>query len=555
MLVGLGFVGLILSIAFSGIGGGSMTILFSDLDPASASSISAQLQAEDIPHETNATATLIRVPSGQADSLRLRFASEGLSGGVVGNEIFDGESSFGKTSFELNINKIRAIEGELARSIKSIRSIREARVHIVAPERRPFQRNENRSSASILVHTAGILSSRQIQSIVALVSSAVPGLSPDNVTLTDGNGNLLAKGGGKSEITDFSDMEEVRLSKEQLYRDKIETLIGRVVGPGMVRAEVAVTINTDRRTTSETIFDPDGQVTTASTTLEKTNSEGSTGGQVTAANNLPGAAANNGDDNSQSSETTESTNFANSSTNTVTVQEPGDITQIRVSVLVDHARVLDATGGTVGTPTVRPQAEMDQLRALVLTALPEIINRTTGAVQPNDANVTVAQMRFVDPTPIEAAEGPLVLFGLDQDFIYTLLRGGALFVVALLVIFIIIRPIIGRILEAIPDAPAPGDPVLEDRTQDIPAIAAPGAPLSAELMAAAAAGDEDAAAAVLAARDSGTLVPGKMRTDSRIDVAQVEGRIQESAIKKVAEIIRSNPDESVAIVRTWLYAD
>lgn len=555
MLAALGLVAIVVSVAFSGLGNGSMTVLFSDLDPSSASTIGAQLEAENIPYETNANATLIRVPSNQADNLRLRFASEGLSGGVVGNEIFDGESSFGKTSFELNINKIRAIQGELARSIKSIRAVREARVHIVAPERRPFQRSENQSSAAILVHTSGILSARQIQSIVALVASAVPGLSPDNVTLTDGNGNLLAKGGGKSDITDFSDMEEVRLAKEQLYRDKIETLIGRVVGAGMVRAEVSVTINTDRRTTSETVFDPDGQVTTATSTKEVTSSEGTTGGQVTAANNLPGAAANGNDDNSQSSETTEDTDFANSSTNTVTVQEPGDITQIRVSVLVDHARVLDGTGTTVGTPSPRPQAEMDQIRALVLTTLPEIIDRETGTVQPIGNNVTVAQMRFIDPTPIEAIEDPFSAFGVDKNFIVDVLRGGAIFIVSLLVIFIIIKPIIGRILEAIPEAPTPGDAALEDRSQEVPAIAAPGAPLSAELMSAAAQGDEDAAAAVLAARDSGALVPAKMRTDSRIDVAQVEGRIQESAIKKVAEIIRSNPDESVAIVRTWLYAD
>ena len=543
-------------VIFNQVNTSSMATLYTDLDPSAAANISGQLAAENIPMETNATGTVIRVPSDRVDELRLRFANEGLSGGVIGKEVFDGESSFGRTSFELNVNYVRAIEGELTRTIKSIRSVSEARVHVVMPERRPFQREESSPSASILLQTSGAIGASQAQAIQALVASAVPGLSADRITITDTNGRLLADGAGESEFSTFSDLEEARLSKERIYRNKIEDLIGSVVGRGMVRAEVSISMDMNRTTRSQTTFDPDGQVILSSEATEEISEEPLPGGQTTVANNIPGALPGQQPDNtSDSSKTREVTNFENSKTETVTVQEPGRVTQVRVSVLVDHQRTLDATGATVGTPTPRDQAEIDQIKQLVMTSLPPVEDASGNLVPVPETNVTVAQMRFVDPTPIEPVEDPFQIIGLNRADVIAIAKYGSMGLIGVLVLLLIVRPIVTKVIDAIPDAPLPSDPALEDKTPDTPAIAAPGAPLSAEIMAAAAAGDENAAAAVMAARESGALVQGQMRTDTKIDVAQVEGRIQESAIKKVAEIIRSNPDESVAIVRTWLYAD
>lgn len=543
-------------VIFNQVNTSSMATLYTDLDPSAAANISEQLASENIPMETNATGTVIRVPSDRVDELRLRFANEGLSGGVIGKEVFDGESSFGRTSFELNVNYVRAIEGELTRTIKSIRSVSEARVHVVMPERRPFQREESSPSASILLQTSGAIGASQAQAIQALVASAVPGLSADRITITDTNGRLLADGAGESEFSTFSDLEEARLSKERIYRNKIEDMIGSVVGRGMVRAEVSISMDMNRTTRSQTTFDPDGQVVLSSEATEEISEEPLPGGQATVANNIPGALPGQQPDNtSDSSKTREVTNFENSKTETVTVQEPGRVTQVRVSVLVDHQRTLDATGATVGTPTPRDQAEIDQIKQLVMTSLPPVEDANGNLVPVPETNVTVAQMRFVDPTPIEPVEDPFQIIGLNRTDVIAIAKYGSTGLIGVLMLLLIVRPIVAKVIDAIPDAPPPSDPALEDKTPDTPAIAAPGAPLSAEIMAAAAAGDENAAAAVMAARESGALVPGQMRTDTKIDVAQVEGRIQESAIKKVAEIIRSNPEESVAIVRTWLYAD
>ena len=553
----LGIVGVFFWVLIGSVNTSSMVTLYTDLDPSAATSISQQLTADNIPHGSNPQGTTITVPSDRVDQLRLRFATEGLAGGVIGKEVFDGESSFGRTSFELNVNYVRAIEGELTRTIKSIRSVREARVHIVMPERRPFQREENNPSAAILLQTSGSFGASQAQAVQALVASAVPGLSSDHITITDTTGRLLADGGGESEFSNFSDLEAARLSKERIYRNKIEDLIGSVVGRNLVRAEVSVTMDMNRTTRSETTFDPDGQVVVSTDVTEETSEEPLPGGQATVANNIPGAQPGQGQGNSaESSKTHETTNFELSKTETVTIQEPGKVTQVLVSVLVDHQRTLDANGNTVGTPVERTAAEIDQIKSLVITALPPIEDESGVLVPVPEANVTVAQMRFVDPTPIEPAEEPFNLFGLDKAFILDIVKYGGLIIVSLLILVLIVRPIVSKVIDAIPEAPPPVDPALENRAAaEPPAIAAPGAPLSADIMAAAAAGDEAASAAVLAAREAGSLVPTQMRTDSKIDIAQVEGRIQESAIKKVSEIIKSNPDESVAIVRTWLYAD
>ncbi|UTW58082.1 flagellar M-ring protein FliF [Kordiimonas sp. SCSIO 12603] len=547
----------------SGVSSSPMVILYADLDPASASSIAAQLEAENIPISSDPTGRTIKVPRAHVDRLRLRFAGEGLTGGVVGKEIFDADSGFGRTSFELNVNYVRAIEGELARTIKYFPSVREARVHVVIPERRPFQREESQPSASIMLKTAGSVSQSQAQAIQALVASAVPSLSPDYVTITDTSGRLLVDGGGSDDLASFSNLDESRRAKEREYRSKIEELIGSVVGVGRVRAEVAIQMNMSRTTTSETSFDPEGQVVISSNVREESSSEPLPGGQVTVGNNQPNAA--NGSQNNNSADTNkteEATNFENSKTETVTVREPGEITGIQVSVLVDYNRQLDELGNTVGDPTPRDQTEIDQIRNLVITAIPAIRDAATGDIIPHDDNVTVAAMRFVDPEPFEATAPSFNLLGLNKSDLLELVTYGGTILVALVFLLLIVRPLVIRIIDSIPEQPTPEELAqqqqLEDMASETPAIAGPGGitgPISADLVAAAAAGDENAAAAVMAARQTGQLALDEMRTDSQIDMAQIENRIQETAIQKVSDIIKANPAESVAIIRGWLYAE
>ncbi|WP_082714483.1 flagellar basal-body MS-ring/collar protein FliF [Kordiimonas lacus] len=531
-----------------------MTVLYTDLDPANASTIAQRLEAEGIPYETDAGGRVLKVPRDQVDRLRLTLAGDGLTGGVVGKEIFDQESSFGRTSFELNVNYVRAVEGEIARTIKYLGSVSEARVHIVMPERRPFEREASEPTASILIRTTGAgLGRREAQAIQSLVATAVPGLSPERVTISDTSGRLLVDGASEQgEFSSFTSLEEARLAKERMYRNKIEQLLARRVGDGRVRAEVSVQMDMSRTTTNAVRFDPDNQVILSQNVVEEESREtDQVGGQVTTANNLPDAQGIGSSPSNTASKTEEVTNFENSKTETVTIKEPGEITQLRVAVLVDGIRELDEEGNTVSYQE-RPEAEIDQLRSLVLTAIPFVDDASIG----RSDEVTVTSMRFVDPAPITQATQEFSLLGLNKQDLLDIVTQGGVIISIILVILMVVRPLVMRLVEAIPDAPAQPDPgQIEDRTKEAPAIMGPGSAVTAEVMAAAAAGDEDAAAAVRYAQQTGALVRDDMRTDAKIDVAQVEGRIQESAIKKVADIIRSNPDESIAIVKTWLYAE
>ncbi len=534
-------------IVIGGLRTSPMTALYTDLDPADAATIAQRLETDGIPYETTAGGRIVRVPQDQVDRLRLLLAGEGLSGGVIGKEIFDQESSFGRTSFELNVNYVRAIEGELSRTIKFIRAVSEARVHIVMPERRPFQREGSGPSASILLKTNGALGQGQALSIQALVASAVPGLSPDRVTISDTMGRLLVDGAAEGDYASLSSLEDARQSKEQQYRAKIEQLLSRRVGDGRVRAEVSVDMDMSRTTKSETTYDPDGQVILSSNVREQSaNEKTDVGGQVSVSNALPDAAGGPGGAGSNSQTTEETTNFENSKTETVTVQEPGQVTQIRVSVLVDGIRTLDDGGNTTAYQD-RDAAEITQLQQLVESAIPYLATRGD--------TVVVQSLRFVDPAPLVAADPGFSLFGLSKADLVDVLSTGGSFVAVILVILLVVRPLVIRVIEAIPDAPPPPDPAqLEANIPDTPAIAGP-AQVTPDIMAAAAGGDENATALVMAARQQGSLSLDQMGTDTRIDVAQVEGRVQDSAIKKVANIIKTNPDESVSIVRHWLYAD
>ncbi|WP_308909287.1 flagellar basal-body MS-ring/collar protein FliF [Pseudokordiimonas caeni] len=530
-----------------------MTTLYSDLEAASAASIVERLEADQIPYETAAGGSTIRVPSDQVDRLRILLAGEGLSGSLVGKELFDQGNSFGRTSFELNVNYVRAIEGELARTIRYIQSVQEARVHIVMPERRPFQREAAEPTASIMIKPKGPgLTGREAQAIQALVASAVPGLSPDRVTITDTNGRLLSDGAANGDMARLSTLEEARLAREQLYREKIENLLASRVGMGKVRAEVAVSMDMNRTTRSETEFDPEGQVILSQTVGEERAQETDPQDAVTVDNNLPEAQQGGnqaaGGPTSTSQKSNEVTNFQNSKTETVTVQEPGQVSQIRVSVLVDGIRDL-AEDGTTSNYQDRPEAEIESLRNLVLTAIP--FDEARG-----DA-VTVQSMRFADPPPMEPLPPTFNLFGMSKQDLLDIGAPIGLFILAVLVLLLVVRPIVTRVLEGIPDAAqlAAEQKAMLEAQQAPPALMGPDSPITAEVVALAAAGDENAAALVRAAKESGTLDEANLQIESKIDVAKVEGKIKDSALKKVAEIIKSNPDDSVAIVRTWLYAE
>ena len=556
MIAGVGAVTMLLfSVVIGQIGTSPMTTLYAGLGQADANEIIQQLETQNVPYEIQAGGSAIAVPRDQVDRLRLSLASTGLTGGVIGNEIFDRDASFGRTSMELNFNRLRAIEGELTRTITSLSSVNSARVHIVLPERTPFSREANDPSASIVIKAGGGLNSSLAQTIQAVVAGAVPGLSADRVAITDTNGRLLADGQPDNQSGGFSSLDEALVMRERRYTRQIEALLNSSLGAGNFDVSVALEMDMERQTTSAKIYDPDTQVVLSQEVSEKDSREANKDNlPVTAGNNDPNSSAIGAALSSQDTETNERTNFENSFTETVSVKEPGAITRMSIAVVVNVPQIDDPDNPgqkIAGTP--RTADELSAIEELVKSAVPFVENDNESG---RADIISVQELLFTAPPEVTYQGGSENILGFRPDDVVALLRNGGVIVVAVLFLLIVVRPIVMRIIEAIPDAPPPPDPNAIEAApqQELPQISGP-QDVSQDLIARAASGDEAATAALISARQQGLLDMNNLNTDGRIDVAQVEGRIQESALKKVADIIRANPEESVAIVRSWLYAE
>ncbi|RYY35426.1 MAG: flagellar M-ring protein FliF, partial [Sphingomonadales bacterium] len=219
----------------------TMGFLYTDLDPSAAAAISEKLKAQNVPFELSADGTAVMAPVDKLAELRMAMAGEKL-GGKIGYEVLDEEQPFGVSASRAKMNETRAIEGELVRSIQSLDAVSGARVHIVMPERAMFAAEARPATASVTVKTKGRLPAETIQAIRYLVSSAVPELSPESVSIVDQSGALLARAGEQGAAGGGS-VDERQSQIEAKMREEIIALLEPIVGQGKVRAEVAAQID------------------------------------------------------------------------------------------------------------------------------------------------------------------------------------------------------------------------------------------------------------------------------------------------------------------------
>ena len=238
-------------------------LLYSNLAPEDASAIVEELKTQKISYELAGNGTIVRVPTDKVHELRLQLAGKGLpEGGEVGMELFE-ESSLGMTEFVQKLNFQRALEGELVRTIKSLDSISQARVHLVIPEDNIFLREKPKGKASVTlkIKPGRTLSESQVQGIVHLVSGSVKGISPENVAVVDMKGNILS-GGQKSSrdamITGNNYKHQRNLEME--LEKSVTKMLESALGSGKVIARVTAKLNFDKVEKTEEIYDPDVQV-------------------------------------------------------------------------------------------------------------------------------------------------------------------------------------------------------------------------------------------------------------------------------------------------------
>ena len=350
-----------------------LTVLYSDLEFKDSIEIVKKLEGLNVPHEIKSDGAVILVPKDQVLKLRLTMAEEGLpAGGTVGYEIFDKSNTLGATNFVQNINHLRAIEGELSRTIKALNQVQQARVHLVLPKRKLFARDKAKASASIIIKSRGELDRGQIRAIQHLVASAVENLSPAQVSIVDETGRLLASGLNQDQGPMAQEVAQRTQSYEMRLTRELEEIVGRIVGEGHVRIRVNAEMDYNRVTKSSEIYDPDGKVVRSSNTREETSSSSQPTGDnsVTVDNELPDSNANNGNKGNakeDQSKNQEVINYEISKTNQTEIIEGGRIKRLSVAVLVDGVYTKGADGKSTYAP--RDKDELEEIADLVRSAI------------------------------------------------------------------------------------------------------------------------------------------------------------------------------------------
>ncbi|WP_426409065.1 flagellar basal-body MS-ring/collar protein FliF [Bradyrhizobium ganzhouense] len=493
-----------------------MTTLFTDLSVEDSSSIIKDLERQGIQFELRNEGTIIMVPKDKVTRLRMKLAEGGLpKGGGIGYEVFDKSDALGTTSFVQNINHLRALEGELARTIRAIDRIQAARVHLVLPERPLFSREAPEPSASIVVRVRGSLEAQQIRAIRHLVASAVNGLKPQRVSIVDEAGTLLADGAQTDPDQEIGD--ERRTAYEKRLRKQVEDIVSSVVGSGRARVQLSADFDFNKVTQTSDKFDPEGRVLRSSQTREEQSMTADNNGQVTVNNELPGQQQNSGPAaKDQSKKTEETNNYEISRTTKTEVTEAGRVNRISVAVLVDGIYAKNDKGELAYTD--RTKEQLDRIATLVRSAI--------GFDQKRGDQVEVVNLRFADApstAPIAEPSGFLGMLQFTKDDVMYFVELGVMMLLGLVVMFMVIRPLVKRIL-ASDEVAAAISGVLSG-------------PAASEEGAAAGAGGQ-------------ALLPSGAA--SAIDVATIQGQVHAQSVHRVGELAERNPNETVAIIRQWL---
>lgn len=494
-----------------------MGYLYTDLDPGSVQSITEKLKATNVPFQISPDGTAVMAPRDRLSELRMSLAGDKIAA-KMGYEVLDSEEPFGVSASRAKMNETRAIEGELARSIESLNSVRGARVHLVMPERALFTAEARKPTASITLKTQGRLSAENVEAIRYLVSSAVPELAPESVSIIDQNGTLLARAGDGGVLGGASG-EERQAAIETRMRSEVESLLEPIVGQGKVRVEVAVALDLSSSREETETFNPDAQVIARQVTVESSdqNNEKPAGGQAASAGGqLPesqdqaGAVGKTGRL-SAKSESSEDITYQNSRTQKVTQQVPGKIERLTVAVMLD--------GGKKG------------LDAAQIKRLTRLVENAVGSDSARGDSVVVENMPFSAPADVADESGGLPL-GITMDQIFSALK---LLIISGtgLVALMMLRSRFGQ--------PAGGGEMavpgvlVSRRVQEGPVLQAhpEGADHAAQML--------EGANGELPRLEPDPLASVRADAGARANV-----------LKQVGEVVAGNPAEATSLIRQWM---
>jgi len=425
--------------------------LFTDLADTDASLIVQYLKENRVPYKLVKGGSAIMIPEESVYETRIDLAAKGLPKGGVdkGFALFD-ETGFSTSEFVQKINYQRALQNELANTIMSLEEVDYARVHIAMPKESIFIEDEKPAKASIVVKPRAGQSIRQtqVQGIVYLVAKSVRGLDPENISIVDIRGRVLYEGKNESDaISLASNYLDVKRSIENMLQSRAQDLLEKIVGPASAIVKVSADINMDMVKSVEDMYDPEIQVVRSEELKnEFSGSENSIGGIAGTQSNIPTGrgTSNNIPQNANSGGSNIVRNYEIARNQTETIQSPGEITRLTVSVVVDGIYKTDDEGKRIFV------ARQDE----EIKGIENAVRHAVGFSSDRDDTISVSCIPFAqEDTDIDAlsAKARLIEYGM------TALKYFFIFVVILLVLLMVVRPMMRwlirpvKVIDEMPD--------------------------------------------------------------------------------------------------------
>ena len=440
-LAALGLIGLSV---FAAVGGGSYYLsrpefetLYIGLNAQDVSRIGATLKEAGITFDVNSQGNAVSVRRGQTAQARMLLAEKGLpTSSNAGYELFDKMGSMGLTSFMQEITRLRALEGEIARTIQAMKGVKAARVHIVLPEAGSFRRTRQQPSASVIIRTENAGDFASGPAIRHLVSAAIPGMTIDQVSVLSTDGTILAAGGDTFNATPAKMLSLERTVAKEL-QDNVRKTLAPYLGLDNFEISVAARLNTDKRQINETNFNPEGKAERSVRTVKETgSSQNSNSNRPTAGveQNIPADQATGsttGEQNKKQNERREElTNYEVSSKIIQTVSEGYKIENLTIAVIVNRKRMLATLG-----EGARPEALENQLKEVE-----RLVGSAAGVDEKRGDRITVAAVDFLpNDHSVEPAPGTGIMAQL-MDHTGSLIKGITMIAITMLLIWFGLRP-------------------------------------------------------------------------------------------------------------------
>ena len=508
--------------------------LYVGLERSDVNQIGLVLSDAGIGFDVGSDGTSVLVPAGTTAQARMLLAEKGLpTSANAGYELFDNVGSLGLTSFMQEVTRVRALEGEVGRTIQSISGITAARVHIVMPEVGNFRKAEQKPTASVMIRASAATGRNAATSIRHLVASAVPGLDVDDVTILDSAGQLLASGDEASNSTLNRSLNIVQ-NVQQEVESNIDKALAPFLGMDNFRSSVTANLNTDAQQIQETTYDPESKVerSVRSTKENAQSQQRQSDNATTVEQNIPQAAPDAGGANGPQSEDKsdkreEQTNYEINSKTTATTRSAYRVEKLSVAVVVNKGRIAKM----VGEPA--DQAKIDAY----LAEMQKIVTSAAGLDTNRGDVVTVTAMDFLENQLLDDANGGVHVMDILSRNLAGIINSLAFVAVAFVVVWLGVRPLIRTVNGSGSSSAMLGDATPESAGLELPDFAPAGASPGGALM------------------DGFGSDFGFDSTEDLLSLGDDDGnfnrRVKEGPERKLARMVEINEERAAKILRKW----